>query len=581
MDEIFARFPHIGEQIYTELDDQTLTRCRQVCDSWRTFLDNEKLLWVRSILSYIEPHNSCQWKNFMKKNPASILAEIEHGVRQFYTKYPFKIEGMSPMHFAAMYGNICALKSLINDSAISSDYPRNARRRTPLHYAAMDGQLEACKLLLQKYGNINPKDEDNYTPLFWAASNGHFDVYQFIMEQCEEKNPRNGKEGYTPLHGAATSGNTQLCKFIMDKVGYQKAKCLERGLTPFHLAASFGHFAICELMIHNLDDINPKDNLGATPLSLAACYGHLRVCKLLYENMSSNLDNEEWCELLIIAARGQKGSDGGDYDVCKFFANEVRNKYLDNVDSILYVAAQTGNLKICKLLVENLNIIPKSKYFQYSNQTSLHAAAKKGHFEVYKVIMKSFKNVNPRDEEGNTPLHLAAKIGHFHLCELILSNVKCKNPRNNFDKLPIDYAEENNHRPIIHLFRNPLALKRPRQFDIADTKPKKVKLNERESLKATQKKLGIIVASKHLMPLEIESFTIDVILVETRKHAGNLNEISTAIGKKLRNQYGGNWSAAVVKRGQLTDYGYSITTIAGSQINLTYDGHNYTVFKTA
>ena len=118
MDEIFARFPHIGDQIYTELDNQTLTRCRQVCDSWRTFLDSEKLLWVRSILNYIEPDNSCQWKNFMKKNPASILEEIQYGVRQFYTTYPFKIEGMSPMHFAAMYGNICDLKSLINDSAI-------------------------------------------------------------------------------------------------------------------------------------------------------------------------------------------------------------------------------------------------------------------------------------------------------------------------------------------------------------------------------------------------------------------------------------------------------------------------------
>ena len=129
--------------------------------------------------------------------------------------------------------------------------------------------------------------------------------------------------------------------------------------------------------------------------------------------------------------------------------NEVRNKDLDDVDSILYVAAQTGNLKICKLLVENLNIVRKSKYFHHNKRTSLHAAAEKGHIEVYKVIMKCFKDVNPRDKKGTTPLHLAAKIGHFHLCELILSNVKNKNPRNNYDLLPIDYDEENNHKLVL------------------------------------------------------------------------------------------------------------------------------------
>ena len=464
----------------------------------------------------------------MKKKTASMLAEIEHGVRQFYSKYPFKIEGMSPMHFAAMYGNICDLKSLINDSAIS-DYPRNDRKRTPLHYAALNGQLEAFKILLQKYGNVNPKDEEDHTPLFMAARNGHFEVCQFIIEQCEKNNSSNGKRGLTPLHKAVKN--------------------------------------------------------GLTPLRLAACYGHLRVCKLLYENMSSNLDDEEWVALLRIAACGQKGSDGGDYDVCNFFVNEVRNKYFDDVDSILRSAAQMGNLEICKLYVENLNIIPKNKYFQYSKPTSLHAAARKGHFEVFKVIMKSFKNINPTDENGHTPLHRAAEIGHFHLCELILSNVKNKNPRNNYDLLPIDFAEENNHKAVIQLLkeaiRNPSALKRPRQFDAEDTdnKLKKIKLNGRESLKATQKKLGMNVVRKKMMPLEIESFIIEIILLETSKHAGNLNEISTAISEKLKKQYGGKWSVVIVKSGHLPDSGCSITTTPGCQINLTYDGHNYTVFK--
>ena len=162
---------------------------------------------------------------------------------------------------------------------------------------------------------------------------------------------------------------------------------------------------------------------------------------------------------------------------------------------------------------------------------------------------------------------------------------KSKYPRNNYDLLPIDFAEENNHKAVIQLLkeaiRNPSALKRPRQFDAedADTKPKKIKLIERKSLKATQKKLGMNVVRKKMMPLEIESFIIEIILLETSKRAGNLNEISTAISEKLKKKYGGIWSAVIFKSGHLPDSGYSITTIPGCQINLTYDGHNYTVFK--
>ena len=38
MEEIFLRFPHIGEQIFEGIDDRTITKCREVTKSWNTFL---------------------------------------------------------------------------------------------------------------------------------------------------------------------------------------------------------------------------------------------------------------------------------------------------------------------------------------------------------------------------------------------------------------------------------------------------------------------------------------------------------------------------------------------------------------
>jgi hypothetical protein len=52
MDELFERFPHIGKQIFEELDNDNLTECREVCKSWQTFIDNEKITWNRILMKF-------------------------------------------------------------------------------------------------------------------------------------------------------------------------------------------------------------------------------------------------------------------------------------------------------------------------------------------------------------------------------------------------------------------------------------------------------------------------------------------------------------------------------------------------
>ena len=243
----------------------------------------------------------------------------------------------------------------------------------------------------------------------------------------------------------------------------------------------FKNLAQCLFFAHPLDEINEENDDGYTPLNLAAGNGHLRICRLIYENLSSDLDDKQWCLLLRVSAYG------GQYEVCKFFVNEVRNKHLENVDSILFTAARQGNLDICRLLVENLNVTQKSKH---KCQTSLHVAAENGHFEVYKLIMACFNDINPSDDQGTTPLHLAAEIGHFRLCELILSNTRNKNPRNYLNMLPIHYALRNfryfegkvvlnNHWAVYQIFKETIRnieLKVPHAFSLKRvTKPKRQK----------------------------------------------------------------------------------------------------------
>ena len=51
MEEVIQRFPHLAEQISEILDDQSLTKCRNVGRSWKKLIDaNDKMIddkWTR------------------------------------------------------------------------------------------------------------------------------------------------------------------------------------------------------------------------------------------------------------------------------------------------------------------------------------------------------------------------------------------------------------------------------------------------------------------------------------------------------------------------------------------------------
>ena len=47
MDEVFARFLHLAEQIFEKLDDGSLLRSREVARSWKDFVDYKDYPWIR------------------------------------------------------------------------------------------------------------------------------------------------------------------------------------------------------------------------------------------------------------------------------------------------------------------------------------------------------------------------------------------------------------------------------------------------------------------------------------------------------------------------------------------------------
>ena len=49
MENLVLRFPHIGLQIFEQLDDDSLTNCGKVSKSLQKFIDDHHLVWIRIV----------------------------------------------------------------------------------------------------------------------------------------------------------------------------------------------------------------------------------------------------------------------------------------------------------------------------------------------------------------------------------------------------------------------------------------------------------------------------------------------------------------------------------------------------
>ena len=260
MEVVLLRFPHIGSQIFDQLDNPFLTKCREVSDSWNSFIDNEKLPWIRMIVQHIKPLAS-PWKKFLRKSNYESLVEIALSVIQYYKEFNCVPENTVPLHFAAMTGKTEIIERLIQKGSqlnkirgagiceeawqvtsreISDYYEGGVRPKLLLHHK------KRKKFELEKTNWIPEMEIDSFqcTPLHYAARNGHLTAYQVIMEVSHIKNP---------------------------ECGY---------MTPFHMAAKHGHLGICKLIIDHVEDKNPKNVDDETPLHYAAEGGFIEICKL-------------------------------------------------------------------------------------------------------------------------------------------------------------------------------------------------------------------------------------------------------------------------------------------------------------
>ena len=177
--------------------------------------------------------------------------------------------------------------------------PRSAdsQGESPLHQAAVHGNLTAVRRLLDGGADANAAGRDT-TPLGTAASRGHVEVVALLLSRGADASrsvPGSRLEGDgAPLAMAFLQGRDdetrdretrrlEVARLLLDRGARIDARD-QRGSTVLHRVALQGNLAAVELLVSRRASIDLVDLAGLTPLHLAVREGHLSVATKLLEH---------------------------------------------------------------------------------------------------------------------------------------------------------------------------------------------------------------------------------------------------------------------------------------------------------
>lgn len=255
IEELFWRFPHIGEQIIEKIDNQSVANCRQVNKWWCNFVDDGNSLLVRKIQRHV-----CISKEKFRKSLNKLSMEI-------LTKFEY--------HSRMLRGLLDSRnsESFLKKNNLQYRQPytvEECRKQVFIELITFPDQGPGthivCNLMLENMENKNPICRIFGSALHMAARDDNLPVFKLIFEKIKNKNPKetSSKSENTPLHIAARNGCSRVARFILENSDADVKNIQNRfGETPLNLAEENNHKDICKLLtsaISKQDDIprNPR-----------------------------------------------------------------------------------------------------------------------------------------------------------------------------------------------------------------------------------------------------------------------------------------------------------------------------------
>ena len=338
MQEQFARFPHISEKIFDQLDDQNLVKCRRISKSWCNYIDNQKNLYIRiikqsiissdynkapahSVNSYADTCTNCNPSLRLRKR--TIISEIVSDIENQ------KMQG-SKRHQKTPVNSIMETENKIVSRLYETELMKSLKEKKnqivnirPIVDLNTKPWMEFFKRAstesLQYFTKVSKKilcdlSKSELQPflmcstcnlalsaLYTSQSNlkqermlGHAEFYRYCG--CKKTMGMHDKYlscnlgcGATPLHFIAVSGDLERFKETHDKAKGKNPNGAEKGRTFLHFAIRFCNKEICMFILEKTYNEIRKNVNGLSTLDVATLYINLDVSwislKIMFENI--------------------------------------------------------------------------------------------------------------------------------------------------------------------------------------------------------------------------------------------------------------------------------------------------------
>lgn len=150
--------------------------------------------------------------------------------------------GMTPLHYAALHGDIESVRELIKHTSnvdVLNDY-----HMTPLHFAIYENHPACVKeLVLVGHANVNSADDQGLTPLHYAVIKKDVDCILFLLRSCHEINlDSQDANNDTPLDFALKNGYEECAKAIIEHLEQKRTieECTQSFADHVNIASSSG-----------------------------------------------------------------------------------------------------------------------------------------------------------------------------------------------------------------------------------------------------------------------------------------------------------------------------------------------------
>jgi ankyrin repeat protein len=277
---------------------------------------------------------------------------------------------------------------------------------TPLHEAVRYGDAEMVKFLIAHGADVKARCYNAFTPLHLTDDAG---IARILIRNGAD--PKSSSWVGTVLDNAVRDENLEVIDVL-----------LEAGETlTFEQLVELGRTDRVAKMLKE------QPSLAKTPrcLHAAAHNGRLEIARLLLDNGAD--PNLDFGRIINIPGPYTPFSDAvlaREYEIAKLLCERGAKMAVSGgkfYDNLLHEAVATRDIRFVQLMLEH-GANPNSQKNRLRPMSPLHLAANIGDIKKCKLLIEHKTDVNARTPDGATPLMFAMAWGHDEVCDYLLSS---------------------------------------------------------------------------------------------------------------------------------------------------------------